>query len=490
MNRCKGNLRRGTGGKRVFWYLWFVVALGLIVGCQEEPTPTAVVQEIFEPTAVSVESSPPETRTLPTLYPTPTEFPTPLPTVPLPTSTPRPTATPIDFTELVVEVHYSIPGLGLDRSLRGNVSSQLELVDGATGETVAVTDVPGVMFELQQSLPELDLAELPDDCDLCVQLSYELFLAGESGEGWLEDEVLLASFENFFNAHLGPHFPPDTIAGLRRSATPYNVAHTVAILGSGEMWRWTATESQVTGLETPEPGSESGAVSLLVNDLDLESFNPEYLGPCPEGSGFERLFLVQGEVERSIEIACPELSLPLPLLPVYLLLDRLADEKTADTALEQPEPTVPLESVLYYQRQDGRQLILFADDRAQARNEAGLLVSAELAENQTIDTALALIESGNLQLGVISVVSDDSSNILIARGLDGVYEVGWNDLPPATLVQFIQELDALLDDLLENVEASEDGTPTPTLDPEATPGTETPTETPNADETPEATPTG
>ncbi len=215
--------------------------------------------------------------------------------------------------------------------------------------------------------------------------------------------------------------------------------------------------------------------------------NAEYLGPCPEGSGVERLFLSQGETERLVQIACPELSLPLPLLPLYIQLDALADEKTADSALEAPEPTVPLETVVYYQREDGSSLILFADGQAQVRSTDGLTATAELGENQAVDTAIRLAESGNMQLGVLSLVSGDDSNILIARGQDGVYELGWNEAPPANLSQIVEELDDLLEELLEGIADSEDSTPTP--DPDATPEDGTPTVTPAAGETPEASPT-
>ena len=471
-NRYNNKSRRGAETQRFFLLLYLVLGLVLVVRCEQEPTPTAVVQEVepTEITAVPVESGSLETRALPTLYPTPSPFPTPVPTEPLPTSTPRPTATPIDFSELVVEVHFSVPGLGLERSLVGNVSSQLELTDETTDQMVTVTDAPGIMFELQQSLPEVALSELPDGCDLCVRLSYDLFLTGESGEGWLEDPVLLASFENFFSARLGPHFPPDTIVGFRRSATPYNVAHTVALTAEGNLWRWTATEGELNG-----PEAAGGTLAAILNQLDLETIAEEYLGPCPEGAGFETLYLENDSGQRSVEIICPELSLPIPLVALYLTLDELADDKTADVSLPQPEPAIPLESVLYYQRADGSRLVLYGDGRALARTEEGLTASAALAENQAINTALALADSGNLALGVVSFVADDAENVLIARGLDGVYEVSWSNLPSANLTQVIDELDELLDELLENAESPEDGTPTATPDPDATP-TMTPTD--------------
>jgi hypothetical protein len=451
--------------------LGLVLGLVFVVGCEQGPTPTVLPVE-EEPTATAVVEAavPEETLVLPTLYPTPSAVPSASATAPLPTGTPRATATPIDFTELVVEARFSIPGLALERTIRGNVSSQLELTDETTGEVVTVTDVPGVMFELQQSLPETELSEVPDGCELCVQLSYELFLTGETGEGWLEDPVLLASFENFFSAHLGPHFPPDTVVGLRRSATPYNVAHTVALTADGAMWRWTATEAELSG---PEDG-DSTSLTLL-GELNLENIGPEYLGPCPEGSGFERLFLANESGESQVDIVCPELSLPLSLLPLYLQLDGLADEKTAEDALPQPPPTVPLESVVYYQRRDGNRLILFANGQAQAISGDGATATAALAENQAVDTALTLAESGNLRLGVATLEFGNTSNILIARGSDGVYEATWSNLPPENLMQVVEELDALLEELLEDAESPEGGTPTPTS-------------TPSEEETPEATP--
>jgi hypothetical protein len=256
----------------------------------------------------------------------------------------------------------------------------------------------------------------------------------------------------------------------------------VALTAGGELWRWTATEAEING---PEVGGES--LLALLEELSLETIASEYLGPCPEGSGYETLFLKQGEEERTVDLVCPELALALPLLPLILALDELAEEITADEALPQPEPTVPLESVLYYQRQDGSVLILFADARARAVTDDGLSATAELAENQSIDTALALADSGLLQLGVIHIVSNDSANILIARGLDGVYEIGWNDAVPANLGDFVTELNELLDELLEN--AVRVGTVTPTPDPDATPETSTPTPASTGAATPDATPT-
>jgi hypothetical protein len=328
------------------------------------------------------------------------------------------------------------------------------------------------MLELPRTLPETELEELPATCDLCVNLEYELILTGESGSGWLQDPVLLASFENFFAANLGPYFPPDTVVGLRRSATPYDVAHTIALTAGGRLWRWTATESELAG---PETGS--GTIITLLNELEPAALKESYEAPCPEGSGVETLFLIVEEVERSVEITCPELALPLPLLPLYLQLDALADDKVAGEGPPQPTPTVPLDTVLYFQRADGSKLTFFADGQAMAVSSTGITSTAVLTESYNIDTALALVDSGTMQLGVIALVSDNTANILIARGLDGVYELAWAGDPPAALQTIVSQLNALLDELLDNPQE----TATPTAEGEGTPegeGTGTPEGTP------------
>lgn len=471
-------LSHSESGNRVFLVASLLICcLLLIAGCSQAPSPT--VPPVVPSAVVPAGAPPPSTRTLPTVYPTPSAFPTATPTDVRPTSTPRPTETPIDFDELAVELRYSIPGLGLERTLRGNISSQIELTDENDGRSVVVRDRPGIMLEIQRSLPEAELAELPAGCDFCVRLEYELFLTGESGSGWLQDPVLLASFENFFAANLGPHFPPDTVVGLRRSATPYDVAHTVALTAGGQLWRWTATEPEPEG---PEPGS--GTIITLLNELEPAALEEAYEAPCPEGSGVETLFLVVEEVERTVEVACPELALPLPLLPLYLQLDALADEKVADEGLPQPAPTVPLDSVLYFERENGDKLILFADGRATAVSSGGISSTAVLTESLTIDTALAAVDSEAMEPGVVTLVSENTANILIARGLDRVYELTWSNEPPAALEAIVGRLNALLDSLLANPQEES----TPTLEPDETPEGEA-TETPEVEETPEATPT-
>lgn len=317
-----------------------------------------------------VPSAPP----VPTLYPTETVFPPAPPTETLPPSPVEPTATPIDFSQISVEMRYAIPGLGLSRHLLGNVSNQIVLTDETTGESRTLSDQTGILIQLQQALPRFELEEMPDGCEMCVWLEYDVPLVGTSDAGWLRNVQLLASVENYTAVVLGPHFPPGTVAGLRRSATPYQVAHSVAITADDQLWSWTAIES--------EP-SEGQAVALepslveFLNSVDLDSLPGRFDETCPQGAAFETLFLRIGQTEKLIRITCPEYSLPSNLLPVYVQLDNASEELLKGVGLPRPEPAIPLSGLIYYQREDGARLSLLDGDLAVASDSDGLVCSME-----------------------------------------------------------------------------------------------------------------
>jgi len=202
------------------YLLFFLVTF--IVGCAESnAAPTLAVTPIPSPVAeIPATFTPPQ--------PFERFFPTsPVVTVTQPTIPTRPTDTPIPFGDTVVEVRYQIPALGLDRRLQGSISSQIVIVDETTGMALKRSNQAGVLLDLQQVLPELLLPVVPEGCDTCVYIFYELPYADLQAEGWLRDPVLLASLENYFTTSIGPHFPPNTIAGIRRSPSPYAPAHTV-----------------------------------------------------------------------------------------------------------------------------------------------------------------------------------------------------------------------------------------------------------------------
>ncbi|MBK7894724.1 MAG: hypothetical protein IPJ90_07540 [Anaerolineaceae bacterium] len=171
---------------------------------------------------------------------------------PLPTQA---TKTPIPFGANVVELRLTIPSLGLDRRLQGSVNSQIVLVDERTGFAVQRDNQASVLLDLQQVLPELVTTAVPEGCDSCVRITYSLPFSGVEGEGWLRDPVLLASLENYFTITLGPHFPAAAMIGLRRSASPYAPAHTIAVMEDGRLYRWMANQAEVAPRSGGVPGT-------------------------------------------------------------------------------------------------------------------------------------------------------------------------------------------------------------------------------------------
>ncbi|VAW31451.1 hypothetical protein MNBD_CHLOROFLEXI01-2097, partial [hydrothermal vent metagenome] len=104
---------------------------GLLVACATAAPEKPPVTTIPIPTAQAIP---------PTFTPAPagSQF---NPSVPIVTVTQPPlptveTSTPIPFGADVVQLHLSIPAVGLDRRLQGSVSSQIILVDEAAGLSV------------------------------------------------------------------------------------------------------------------------------------------------------------------------------------------------------------------------------------------------------------------------------------------------------------------------------------------------------------------
>lgn len=265
--RARRRLRR-RAGPTLFGLL---VLLGL-AACVQEGAVTPELTAAARPAPTLV--------VLPTLYPSPTsarESPTATPAMPA-TRAPEATA---DLQQTVVSLHYQIPAIGLDRRLEGNVAGTVTVVDEAAGLAATLAHQGGVLFELQSALPELELAPLPAGCEGCVAFSYSLPLSGEEDSGWLQDAVMLASVENYLALTLGPHWPEGTIAGLRRSASPYHVAQTAAVTADGELYRWRATAPDVSA-------AESSALPPLPDQP--ESLAPEYAVTCP-GAPLETLYV-------------------------------------------------------------------------------------------------------------------------------------------------------------------------------------------------------
>lgn len=432
----------------------------LLAACAREPA--------------NVESLPDQTplppRPLVTLQPTFTSQPTagPLPSITPPP--PRPTAvpnTPIPFDETTVELRYRIPALGLDRRLQGNVAGSIIVVDEVTGAARQRSNQAGILLELRSALPAMSLDPLPEGCAACVHITYEMPALAVAGEGWLQDPVLLASIENYLAVGLGPYFPPETVVGLRRAASPYAPAHTIALTADGRVQSWLATEAQVNPASPPDPARvEFG----LLAEVPLAELRSQYVAECPERP-LETLYLQVGETSWSGAIRCPELSLPPTLLPLYLRLNSALAEKTADVSLPQPEPLFPLDALLFYQRPDGAALTLLHDGALLGVDASGASFSGLLTTTLPISLTQRALTSNLLQpgyrtfLGETAVSPEAPQTWLAARGPNGVLDGRWA-VPPGH--PLLAELNQLLTTLINaTIENAVEGDIAPTMTPDA-----------------------
>lgn len=396
----------------------------------------------------------PTTFALPTLYPTTTrasQQPTAtreMPATPLPEST-------ADLQQTVVSFRYVIPALGLERRLEGTVGGTVTVVDEAAGLAATLQNQGGVLFELQSALPELELAELPNGCAGCVAFAYSLPIQGEEDYGWLQDPVMLASVENYLAITLGPHWPEGTVVGLRRSASPYHVAHTIAVTGAGEMYRWLATE--------PEVGSaEQGALPPLPDAGT--TLAAEYSVVCP-GSALETLYLASlGDEEAgatTVSITCPAFSLPTSLLPAYRALDEEVAPLLVSGNFPIPPSEIALTTMVVYERAGNGRLSLLLDDLALTEDGSGEVITHTLDAGTVISLTAALEESEALSPGVTSYTAAESAHILLVRTATGMAESAWDGAPPEGLVPAVDELATLWAELAPDSSPPADGTGTP-----------------------------
>ena len=485
-----------------------IASLLLMVGCSRRSSPEPVTREGIAPETSTSEVSTlhpaPSAPAVPTVYPTETVFPPPQPTETRPPSSAEPTQTPIDYSQIAVEMRYTIPQLELSRHLLADVSNHILLTDETTGQSRRLSDQTGIVIQLQQALPRFELEDLPEGCTECVWLEYDVPLVGESDSGWLRNVQLLASVENYTAIVLGPHFPPGTIAGLHRSATPYQVAHTVAITADEQLWSWTAIDAEVSGSQA----GGGAALAQFLESVNLDSLPDSLNATCPQGAAFETLFLRSGDEEKLIRITCPEFSLPASLLPVYLPLDRAADRMLEGVGIPHPQPIIPLTSLLYFQRDDGARLSLHDDDLVVATDVVGSIytstltstlaisltnvlshvitptisitetaaltetavISATPSISRTITISLVetLVDSGSLRPGLNSFMAGETANILVVRASDALYEAAWDDRAPPAIRELVGLLEELLKIMLERAKEEARSHPTPTPATEAT----------------------
>lgn len=403
------------------------------------------------------------TRELPTLYPTATTLPTALPTdtrPPQPTSVP---ATEIPFDQVVVDLTYSIPALNLARRIRGNVAGEIEVIDEETSLSVTLKNRAGVLLEMQQALPRATIEEPATECEACVYVEYRLPLTEQEGEGWLNDVQMLASLENYTSLFLGPHFPPGTIIGLRREATPFEVAHSAAFTDDGRLWAWTATESEIDSSEAP-----NGALSDVRLDLeaiDWEDLADSYGQVCYEGGGRETLMLDGPEGPRLIDLYCPDLFLPGQLQPLYLSLGGAAGENLEGSDVAPPELPFSVDSHAVFHREDGANLDLKSDGRIEVVDSQGITFTTSITASQIVSLTAPLLDSELMEPGIANILSEEPGNVIVLRAADGVQELAWSELDPL-IEALIQPWEELLESVVrslpdDSAEAPEQ-TPTPT----------------------------
>lgn len=461
--------------------LFALLLLG--VGCAQEmsETPTPALAPAPQP-AGSTETP----FVLPTLYPTQTR---PLmqrtaTTQPPATTTPGATA---DLEQKLVAFRYSIPALDLDRRLEGNVSGTVTVVDETTGLAAILRNRGGVLLELQQALPTLELAPLPEGCERCVHFSYALPLEGIEEEGWLQDPVMLASVDHYLSANLGPHFPAGTVVGLYRSASPYDVAATLALLEDGRLWRWLATSGEVA--EPVNAASIGGDLRARMDEIPLDGLAEEYVVTCP-GAPVEQLRLnparngaaaIEDETSEpatpapsgdgiEVAIVCPAFSLPATLLPLYSRLDGLLADIGAEEGPAAPPPAIPLTTLLAYERVDGGRLLLLQNGEARGMTADGEVYTRTLGVSEVISLTVQLQENEALEPGVESYADGGAANSLLVRGSEGMAEAVWaeGEDPPEPLQMPVERLNLLLDQLI-GIAAEGTSTPTATATPVATP---------------------
>ncbi len=381
---------------------------------------------------------------------------------PIPTQPPQETAvpdTPIPFDDVVVSLQIQIPAIQLNRSLEGTIGSKLTLIDTTSGKGQERSHQGAILLQLQQALKNLELTAVPAECDRCVQLSFQLPLEGKDESGWLQDDVLLASIENLMSIALGAHFPPEAVAGLRRTASPFSPAQTIVLMPDGRLWVWQANKDIV-----PEPLSAEPTLFETATDAIDATLATEYSAAC-SSVPLETLLLNEGGDVQKISIVCPEFALPTPLLPLYLQFDQIMAQHISEN-LERPPSTFPIAALLDYQLSDGSQLTLYEDGTAVAIDTSGSVFTDTITHTAIISLTTSLIESGTVQLGLATFIQEESESEtpeppksrLLVRGISGVYDGAWANVREVVGLTAVADL---LTNLIHPVENNPEPTPTP-----------------------------
>ncbi len=432
--------------------LWFWLNM-LLAGCAGTPSPAleTPVAPSATPAKDSEAAPPPSPRAVPSVYPTATQPPT------LPAATPGPTRTPAlpatSLDDVAVRVRLSASTIALARRLEATLGGQVQAADKTSGLSAARANQSNLVREMQLALGNLRLEPVPADCAGCVLLEAELPSLERQVTGWLRDPVLLASLENYFALLLGPHFPPGTAVGLRRSASPYDVAQTVALTEDGRRYLWKATAGEI-----PAPTSAPDDLPALAAALAGAALLPNgYVAACANVP-VETLVVALEGAPVYVPIICPALALPSTLVPAYQWLDRLFASQADEAAPPAPAPALPLAAVLVYQRQDGARATLRADGQLGLQSPAAAM-TVTVSASQMLSWTAALSATGLLAPGAEPLLELTEASSPSTRasaparatvGLRlpaGVVSLSWSGPTPAPLAAALAELDVRLDAL-------------------------------------------
>ena len=360
------------------------------------------------------------------------------------------TRIPTVSNEIIVNLRYALPALNLNRTLSGTADGQISIYDEATGRTAKGSQREDILAELIPALSVTTLEPLDDECPTCLFLSYELPLTGETREGWLRDPRLAASLENYLAIALGPHFPPETIIGLRRSASSYAPAHSLALTANGRLFQWSATEDQF--VEDEDNSFAPAELQSTLNRLPLARLQDSYVVDCALSPN-ELLYLRVGETSRAVQIVCPEFALSDMLLPLYLQLDSLMAAKLGNESTP-PPAAFPLSSLIDYQRaEDGARMTLFIDGSAIIATTTlsnTVAITSTISATQLRNLQLDLLATGVLTTGLKTFHIDPDAEVtnpsrLLVRGEEGVYDTIWELLPePIVFTTLNDILDSFL----------------------------------------------
>jgi hypothetical protein len=261
-----------------------------------------------------------------------------------------------------------------------------------------------------------------------------------------------------------------------------------------------------TEQEVGEPIAADPALIAALQAIPAAELSTEYTTTCSVVP-LETLYLKLEEGEGSIDIVCPEYTLPSILLPLYGQFDALLAAKLAESGnvIERPPAGFPLTAVLDYERVDGARLTIFEDGTAVATDAIGNEVSSQISTTQVVSLTTELISNGVVRTGLntfnlgASAAVSETVNVtatpkpprtrLIVRGPGGVYDAEWFntfDVPEllalnTLLAQFLDaplipgpdETPELNETLTPEAETTAEAEPTTTVEttsePESTP---------------------